>query len=195
MLSKQFIFNEHELEFSVYFDNSDNLDPRKLDGDHDDERLEPEVAFKHAIGGHINIEIIDSLQMGVSYLTFKKRANKNLSTNHLLGLDLFWEHNGYEMQMEFAYRTASDKQGTETSGYLQGIMPLGNKLFAIARYEYVDGRHQFESTSVDGTTHVGVPALAWRPYTPLVIKAEYRFGDNNKLIAPSGFFTSISMLF
>ncbi len=195
MLTKQFIVNDHDLEFSLYVDNSDALDPRKLDGSNDEDRIEPEVAFKHAIGTHLIYEPIDSLRTGFSYLAFKKRADKGLSTNHLLGVDLFWGKEGYEVQMEFAYRTADDEQGSETSGYLQGVAPLGNKFFAIARYEFVDGKHQYEETIVDRTTHVGVPALAWRPYIPLVIKAEYRFGTNNEKLAPSGFFTSISMLF
>ena len=195
MLTKQFIVNEHDLEISLYVDDSDALDPRKIDGIDDEDRIEPEVAFKHAIGLHLEYEPIDSLKTGISYLAFKKRADMGLSTNHLLGFDLFWEKEGYEVQMEFAYRTADDEQGTETSGYLQGVAPLGNKFFAIARYEFVDGTHQYGSTTVDGTTQVGVPALAWRPYIPLVIKAEYRFGHNNKQLAPSGFFTSVSMLF
>ena len=195
MLTKQFIVNDHDLEFSLYVDDSEALDPRKLDGNDDDDRIDPEVAFKHAIGLHLNYEPIDSLKTGISYLAFKKRADKDLSTNHLLGVDLFWEKDRYQVQMEFAYRTTDDEQGSETSGYLQGVAPLGNKFFAIARYEFVNGKHQYESTIVDGTTHVAVPALAWRPYIPLVIKAEYRFGSNNEKLAPSGFFTSFSMLF
>lgn len=195
MFTKQFVVNGHDLDISLYFDDSDDLDPRQIDGIHDSEHIDPEVAFEHAIGGHINYQPMESFKTGFSYLAFKKRSDIHSSTNHLLGVDLLWEKDGYQIQMEFAYRTASDQQGTETSGYLQGIAPLGHKLFAIGRYEFVDGQHQLDSTITDGTTHVGVAALAWRPYIPLVIKAEYRFGDNNELLAPSGFFSSISMLF
>ena len=195
MLTKQFIVNEQDLGISLYVDYSDALDPRKIYETDYDDHIDPEVAFKHAIGLHLNYEPIESLRTGVSYLAFKKRADQGLSTNHLLGVDLFWEKDGYEVQMEFSYRTTDDEQGSETGGYLQGVAPLGNKFFAIARYEFIDGKHQYESTIVDGTTHVGVPALAWRPYIPLVIKAEYRFGSNNEKLAPSGFFTSVSMLF
>ena len=191
MLTKQFDINDHDLGISLYFDDSHDLDPRKIDSDH----ITTETTFEYAIGSHINYKPIDSLKTGLSYLAFKKHADKSLSANHLLGFDLFWEREGYEMQMEFAYRTAPDKQGSETSGYLQGIAPLGYKLFAIGRYEFVDGTHQLDSTTFDGTAHIIVPALAWRPYIPLVLKAEYQFGNNNNDIAPSGFFTSISMLF
>ena len=194
MLTKQFIVNNQDLEFSLYIDYSDALDPRKLDNN-DNDRIAPEVAFKHAFGTHIIYEPINSLKTGISYLAFKKRANIGASTNHLLGVDLFWKKRGYEVQLEFAYRTAEGQQGSEASGYLQSVMPLGNKFFAIARYEFVNGKHQYKSSIVDGTTHVGIPALAWRPYIPLVLKAEYRFGSNNERLAPSGFFTSVSMLF
>jgi hypothetical protein len=195
MLTKQFAVNGQDLDVFLYFDDSDDLDPRQIEGIHDKDHIDPEVAFEHAIGGQINYEPMESFKTGFSYLAFKKRSNTHLSTNHLLGIDLLWEKNGYQMQMEFAYRTASDQQGTETGGYIQGIVPLGYKLFAIGRYEFVDGQHQLDSTIIDGTTHVGVAALAWRPYIPLVIKAEYRFGSNNEKLAPSGFFTSVSMLF
>jgi hypothetical protein len=195
MLTKQFIINERDLEFSLYVDYSDALDPRKLNGNNYNEHINPKIAFKHAIGLSVNYQPIDSLKTGVSYLAYKKRANINHSTNHLWGIDLFWAEAGYEIQMEFAYRTANDQQGTETSGYLQGVAPITNNFFAITRYEIVKGDHQFESTITNGTTHVIVPALAWKPFVPLVIKAEYRLGISNEQLAPSGFFTSISMLF
>lgn len=198
MLSKEFVVNEHDLNISLFFDDSDDLDPRQLYGGGNDEtHINPEVAFEYAIGGHISYEPIESFETGVSYLAFKRQSNEHLSTNHLLGIDLFWKKHGYEIQMEFAYRTAADKQGSERSGYLQGVAALTHHLFAIGRYEFINGRHQLEldSTTIDGTTHIGVAALAWKPFIPLVIKAEYRFGENNELIAPSGFFTSVSMLF
>ncbi len=193
MLSKQFVINEHDLDFSLYFDNSDNLNPRSLNGN---KHVNAKADFKYAIGSYIKYKVADPLSAGISYLAFKKRADTNLSTNHLLGLDLFWEKHGYEMQLELSYRTASDEQKNEINGYLQSVIPLGNKLFAIGRYEFIDGTHQLiNSTTVKGTTHIGLSALAWRPFIPFVVKAEYRFGDNNQQIAPSGFFTSVSMLF
>jgi phosphate-selective porin len=195
MLVKQFIVNNHGLEFSFYVDDSDALDPRKIFNTDNGEHINAKVAFKHAIGTHLLYEPIDSLKTGFSYLAYKKRADISLSTNHFLGVDLFWEKEGYEIQMEFSYRIAGDEQGSEAGGYLQGVAPLGNNVFAIARYEFIDGKHQYEEESVDGTTHVGVSALAWRPYIPLVVKAEYRFGSNNEKLAPSGFFASVSMLF
>jgi len=197
MISKQFMINNHDPDFSLYFDDSADLDPRSIDSKDNSGHLEDEVAFEYAIGTHIIYEPINFLQTGVSYLTFKKDAKKQLSTNHLFGLDLFWQNSGYEMQMEFAYRTASDEQGSETSTYLQGIVPIGYNVFAVSRYEFINGTHQLNSDleTFDGTSHIFIPALAWRPYVPLVVKAEYRLGSNNKDIAPSGFFASVSMFF
>ena len=199
MLTKQFVVNDHDLDISVYFDDSADLDVRKIENTfknkHTKHEIDHEVAFEYAIGTHIIYEPISLFKTSFSYLAFKKHADEKLSTNHLLGLDLFWQDDGYEMQMELAYRTAADEQGSETSTYIQGIVPITYNMFAVGRYEFINGTHQLSSGSINGTTHVGVPALAWRPYSPLVLKAEYRFGNNNKEIAPSGFFTSVSMLF
>ena len=97
--------------------------------------------------------------------------------------------------MEWAYRRASDEQGNEVSGYVQGVAPLGHKFFAVGRYELLSGRHQQFSVDFKGTAHVGISALVWRPFSPLTLKAEYRFGHNNQQLAPSGLFSSISVLF
>jgi hypothetical protein len=66
-----------------------------------------------------------------------------------------------------------------------------NDFYAISRYEYVNGTHRYLPT----ITHIGVTGLAWKPFTPLIIKAEYLFGDNNQFVAPTGLFASVSMFF
>jgi hypothetical protein len=97
--------------------------------------------------------------------------------------------------MEMSYRYAPDWQGDEKNFYLQTIAPLPAHVFAVGRYEYSEGKHQVDTVFVPGKTQIGILGLAWRPYTPLIFKTEYRFGTGNQLVAPSGFFTSISMFF
>jgi hypothetical protein len=184
MLTKSFVLNEQNMDISVYADDSPVFDPR-----------EDEVDFDHAVGGRVNIEIFEQLQIGASYLAFKNRAKARLETNHLWGLDMLWKKNDYELQMEFSYRTAGDSQGHKTSFYLQGVAPLDFHLFAIGRYEYLDGKQEVDAKPIKDHAQLGIVGLAWRPYPPLVFKAEYRFGSQNQDIAPSGFFTSIAMFF
>lgn len=183
--SKQFIVNNQNLNVSFYIDDSEVLDPRK-----------DTLNFNHAFGGRINYEIYQDFKIGASYIAFKNRATPELSRNHLFGLDMRWKKNDYEVQMELSYRYSGSEEGQEKNFYLQGVAPLllDHHLFAVGRYEYFNGNHQIDEDQVQGTAQIGLAGLAWRPYIPLVFKAEYRFSSHNQ-VAPSGFFTSLSMLF
>lgn len=183
MLSKKIDFNEHNLDVAIYIDDSEHLDPRK----------DP-INFENALGSRLNMELTEQLQIGFSYLGFKQ-SNSHEARNHLFGADLFWQQNNYELQMEFSYRHTPDSKGDEKGFYIQGVAPLATKLFAISRYEYLDGTHHINFTTLQSTTHIATTGLVWRPFVPLAIKAEYRFGDQNQSIAPSGLFTSIALFF
>jgi len=183
MLSKKFNLNEHNVDVAIYVDDSKHLDLRK----------DP-IEFENAFGSRINMELIEQLQIGFSYLNFKQ-ADINESRNHLFGADLFWTQNDYELQMEFSYRHNASVQGDEKGFYVQGVAPLASQVFAVSRYEYLEGAHQVNFTRLQSSTHAVVTGLVWRPFVPLAIKAEYRFGCQNQPIVPSGFFTSIALFF
>ncbi len=185
MVNGKFIINDHNLDVSVYVDDSRDLDPHKN-----------KVVFKNALGLRINYEILDHLQFGFSYLAYKNQTIFDYSDrNHLLGADLLWKKKGFEIQSEFIYRQAGKQLGNETGLYVQTVAPLGYHFSAIGRYEFLSGTHLTNNILETGTINLGVAGIAWRPYTPLVIKSEYRFGGNNSLVAPSGFFMSISTFF
>ncbi len=184
MLSKSLLFNDHNFEFSVYVDDSEDLEPRTND-----------PFFNHAAGVRINYEASNQIEIGASYLAYKKHTNYLETDSHLFGLDLFWKNQGYEVQLEMSYRHDDSNQDDEKGLYLQGVAPVYGNLFAVGRYEYLSGRHLLDSGAVDSTIHLGITGLAWRPYSPMVVKTEYRFGGNNDPIAPNGFFASISMFF
>ena len=180
MLTQKFDVSDHNLEISAYADNSEELDI-----------LDNQLGFENAIGGRINFDVSEQLQIGASFIDYKNITVTHKTRNELLGVDLLWKKDGYEIEMESIYRYADDNQGEEKGWYLQGVVPLSEHFFVIGRYEYVSGKHRYIPTK----TNIGVAALAWRPFTPLVIKAEYLFGDQNQFVAPSGFFTSIAMFF
>lgn len=181
MLTQRFQLNGQNLDISVYSDYSARLDA--FDNS--------TTGFDTAFGGRANLELSDSWQIGFSFIDFNYEVAPNASRNALVGADFVWKEAGYEVSAETIYRFADDQQGKEYGLYLQGIAPLTEHFFALGRYEYVNGIHNLKAID----THIGVAGLAWRPYVPLVFKAEYRFGTHNEPTAPSGFFTSISMFF
>jgi hypothetical protein len=181
MLTQRWQINERNLDVSVYADHSSEFDIFDA----------ATTGFDTAFGGRMNFEWSDTLQVGVSFVNFTTEMHPDADRNNLLGVDFSWKRDGYEVLAEAVYRHADDSQGQEQGFYLQGIMPLSGHVFAIGRYEYLNGIHHFMATD----THLGVAGLAWRPYVPLVFKTEYRFGSQNEAVAPSGFFTSISMFF
>jgi hypothetical protein len=183
MVSKKFTFNEHNLDVAVYVDDSEHLDVRK----------DP-IDFENAFGSRINIELTEQLQIGFSYLDFKQ-ADVHEARNHLFGADFLWRYEGYEVQMEAIYRHNASVQGNEKGVYIQGVAPLGSQVFAVSRYEYLEGAHQVNFTRVQSSSHTALAGLVWRPFVPLAIKAEYRVGSQNQSTAPSGFFTSIALFF
>jgi hypothetical protein len=182
MLSKNFQLNERNVDLSVYADNSRSMEP-----DYN------QIGFDNAYGGRVNVEISDDLQLGASYLGFKKYFGFDfqLERNHLFGVDALWQKNNYELQLEMIYRHATDVQGDEKGFYLQGVAPLVGHVFAVGRYEYLNGNHR----NIQTDAKIAVAGLTWRPWVPLAIKAEYRIGNQNEFVAPSGFYASFSMFF
>lgn len=193
MVKKQFLIDQHDVDVSIFFDDSADLNPRKL--------LQPDTyqrfpSFQWAVGSDIDATISENLILGFNYLVFKKNASENLSINHLIGIDMLWSQQNYEVQLEWIYRTASDHQQDEIAGFIQGVIPIGDQFYAIARYEMLAGTHEIEPLNFKKQTqHIFVPALAWKPASPLILKMEYRFGKNNHQDGDNGFFTSISMFF
>lgn len=181
MLTQRLQIDDNNVDVMIYADDSSKMDV------FDNSTL----GFDTALGGRINFEFDHAWQVGLSYINFSNQLTPKLQRNDLLGADFLWKKNGYEVMAEGIYRLAGDSQGQEHGFYLQGVAPLAEKFFAVGRYEYLQGTHHFVATK----DHIGVAGLAWRPYVPLVVKAEYRFGAANDTFAPSGFFASVAMLF
>ncbi len=175
---------QQDLDLFLYADDSSDLDPKK-------QRL----SFENGFGGRVVYQPLNGLQIGASYLDFKELARgASKPRQHLFGLDLFWTRKQFEIQSEMVYRLAEGGHGDEKGLYLQGVAPLGFHLFAVGRYEYFDRSKNSLKGIKPVHINLGIAALAWRPYAPLVVKAEYRFGSNHRE-APSGFFTSIAFFF
>jgi hypothetical protein len=198
MLTQKVQVGERNLDISVYADNSSQLDV-----------LDKERGFDNAFGGRLNFELSEYLQLGASFINFEHEKLQvdeltpatedaeeleqtvGIARDNLFGADLLWKQDGYEVAVEAIYRASDGYQGDEKGLYIQGVVPLTEQVFAVGRYEHLEGKHRYVPIATD----IGIAGLAWRPYVPLAIKAEYRLGVGNEQVAPSGFFTSISMFF
>ncbi len=168
---------DFDLDYVVFADDSDDLDPKKVD-----------MVFKNAFGGRLRFFFSDYTSVGFSYINFRLDQSQDDGDFNLLGLDFNFRHNQFELTSELTYRF-SDKTSEQKALYLQAVAPLGKGFFAVGRYEY------FDDDRSRPDVHLGIAGLAYRPIPGLILKAEYRFGQRNEDIAPSGFLTSISVLF
>ncbi len=170
---------ERQLEYSVYGDASDSIDPHRS--------KEP---FENAIGAHLRYFLDDTLQLGVSFAHFA--LNEPLPVRYYLsGLDVAWVYRKFELSSEIVYR-AGDHAFSENNwqGFVQGVLPvpMSQHWFAVGRYEF------FEQTLAK-TGQVGLLGLAYRPLPPLIWKLEYQLGTHNELLAPDGVSASFAVLF
>ena len=162
------------LEYAVYADFTNTLDPHRSDD-----------PFDHAYGGHLLYSIDEHLQLGMSYAAFEHEWNNN-GVHHLVGLEGLWSRNQYELSGEWVFRSGKNRDAWQ--GFVQGVAPLGAHWYAVGRYELFGAERQ-------PLGQAGVFGLALRPIPPLVWKVEYRLGTNNEQKLPDGLFGSFAVLF
>ncbi len=197
LLTHSHLVNEHNLDITLYLDDSTDLEIKSRNN----------IVFDRAAGARVNYELTEHLQIGSSYLAYQKLSDMALADlnspddaplpwHHLIGIDALWQHNGYEVLFESHYHLRDDPKHIldEKSLFIQGVAPLVAQVSAVARYEYFNSSI-FRPLLQDTVAHIGVTGLAWRPFLPMVLKAEYRFGSGNQIIAPSGFYLSIATFY
>lgn len=178
MLHGTIPIGEQSLEYAVYGDYSDTLDPKR--GGPPD--------FDNAVGARLRYTVSNALKIGLSYADFELLDSSNVR-NHLLGFDVAWSYQRFAVNSEIVYRNNDTTSNTNAwQGYVQTISPLTAHLYTISRYEFFEQPNQ-------SLGQVGVFGLAYRPSPPIVWKLEYRFGENNQLLAPDGLYASFSVLF
>jgi hypothetical protein len=170
--------SEQIIEYSLYADYSSELDPSRADAPYTD----------NGLGLRINYVVSDNLQLGFSFSDFAFLHNP-AQRKHLLGFDLAWTYRNFAIDSEIVYLNQEHSaQRNIWQGFFQGVCPLGGHLFAIGRYEFFDQES-------DRLGQLGVLGLAYRPKPPLILKLEYRLGENNREPAPDGLYSSFSILF
>jgi hypothetical protein len=154
-----------------------------------DVRPDPsEDRFNEAIGGRLNLPFDEKLQLGFSLASFDQ---KSAIEEHevLAGADFVWTSDGVEISGEGAYRKSSYGSAHDANGgFIQGVIPLYGKLFAVGRIE------SLHNPDVQPDTRLGVLGLNYRHSRALSVKMEFIRGINQQISAP-GFLSSVSVLF
>lgn len=167
------------LEYSLYASPGEELFPN------------PELdTFEEAYGGHLSTSISPELTLGLSFVDFEQRSATD-ERRKLYGLDFHWARRRYEISGEFAYRLTNltNGQRDEQGGYLQFVAPLGERLYAVARYE------SFRDSSSARDLNLYLGGLNFRPRPGLALKAEYSRATDNDIDARDGFLASVAVLF
>ncbi len=151
-----------------------------------DPRLDP---FEEALGLHLSVATESYGQYGVSYASFEQKGAIGERRN-LLGVDYFWSQDRYEVSMEAVYRFSENGSQLDEKGlFVQGVIPISNRVYGISRYELYD------QAGSKTDTNILLIGLAMRMTPTTVIKAEYSIVDHNQVQAPEGFYASFAILF
>ncbi len=145
--------------------------------------------FSEAIGGRVVVPVARDLQAGVSYVSFEQ-ARTGDERKSLVGADVQWTHARYQVSVEALYRFSSrGSQRDERGAFIQFVAPLGERLYAVARYEH------YRAVDPRESINTGVLGLNLRLTPAIVLKAEGARSSRNSIGAPTGFLSSISVLF
>jgi len=145
--------------------------------------------FNQAIGSHLTLPFSTNGQIGFSVAAFEQEKTKG-ERKQLVGADFFWSNNRYEISAEGVYR-ASDNGSTwdEKGAFVQLVVPLSEKFYAVGRYEV------FRQARETITTERWVTGLNYRFSPAIVLKTEWIGEKNNRIDAPEGLVSSVSILF
>lgn len=145
--------------------------------------------FNKAYGAHLSYPVRDSLQVGISFANFEQ-INERGERKNLVGVDATWSRGGYEVSTELGWRFSSEGDNSaEKGGFIQGVAPLGGKLYAVGRYEY------FRESGAQPGVNLWLAGLDYRWNRALILKSEYSKAVDNRIDAQEGFLLSVAVLF
>jgi hypothetical protein len=183
------IGNGNLLDYIVYLDWSSALSPDRDDTGFEDLEIPDRTnAFDNAVGAQVRYHLwSDHLEFGLSVADV--RIHDEPRRGQIFGLDGRAQLGALELSSEFVYRRNHGVEADEIGGYIQGLYPANSRWAGVLRWEHYDGRFPAESVTLE------TAGVVFRPYSPLLLKLEYRNGDDNTDVADSGLLASISLLF
>lgn len=145
-----------------------------------------EIQYKDTRG--LRLAYTGAFEAGLNYSEFQEETPGN-PHYRMLGLDFLKVVNGWEFSGEWYTRYESHDGDNSGGGYLQGVAPLGNRWYAVARLESM---HRPD----EETTDRWVLGATWRWKSDQVFKLEFVGGhDAYPDDTPRGFAASYSILF
>lgn len=166
------------LDYSLYASKDSEIRPNPA--------LDP---FNEALGAHLNLALSDASQLGLSYAAFEQDRTPD-ERKRLAGVDFRWARKRWEFSAEGVYRFSDRGSARDEKGaFAQLVAPLSDKLYGVARYEL------FRKAGESVTTRLGVAGLNYRVTPAIVLKAEWIDARGNRVDAPEGFMSSLSVLF
>lgn len=153
-------------------------------------RLDPaQDSFHETRGVRLNVPIDQNLQFGWSYASFDQGTLRE-ERQRLLGLDFLWSVHGHELSGEAMYRkSGAGWRRAAKGGFIQGVMPLYDRLFAIGRIETL------RDLDLPDTHGRAVLGLNYRNRHAMSFKLEWIHGTRHDVSAPVGWLSSVSVLF
>lgn len=166
------------IDYSVYASRGNEFRPNPY-----------QDTFRESVGVHITVPLPMDAQLGMSFSSFDQESHKG-ENKRLVGLDFYWSRDRYELTGEGVYRFSDNGSDWDERGvFLQGVAPLSGKLSAVGRFE------SYRQALQPSATKLWIAGVNYR-YTPaIVLKAEWVVGSDNRINAPTGFMTSLSLLF
>ena len=146
---------------------------------HNDIPFEDTVGARFTLSGKVN--------WGLSLLEFHETTPTN-PLFHLVGIDFLVKNEGWEFSGEAFQRYNNNYTDGGNGAYLQGVAPLGNQWFAVARIE------NFKRPT-EGSSERWLLGTAWRMTPSRILKVEYVGGDDERVESPKGLMASFAILF
>jgi hypothetical protein len=144
-----------------------------------------EIPFEDTKGTRFTLS--GKVNWGLSLLEFRENIPHSPEF-HMLGLDFLVQNDGWEFSGEAFQRYYSNYSNGGSGAYLQGVAPLGNQWFAVARVE------NFKRPE-EGSSARWLIGSAWRMTSNKMLKIEYVDGDEESTESPKGLLASFAILF
>jgi hypothetical protein len=165
-------------DYSVYASRNSELRPNPA-----------QDTFRESVGGRIVLPLPCEVRLGLSFSSFDQKSHQG-ENKRLLGMDFFWSRDRYELSGEGVYRFSDNgRDWDERGAFVQGVAPLGEKLYAVGRFE------SFRQALQPKATKLWVAGVNYHYTSAVIFKAEWVVGSDNHIDAPTGFMTSLSLLF
>ena len=144
-----------------------------------------EIPFEDTKGARFTLS--GKVNWGLSLLEFRENI-PNSPEFHMMGLDFLVQRQGWEFSGEAFQRYYNNYSNGGSGAYLQGVAPLGNQWFAVARVENY-------KRPEEGSTARWLIGSAWRMSPSKIFKIEYVGGDEESTESPKGLLASFSILY